>query len=404
MRKTLTVLRHEFTQTVKRRAFIIMTLAIPLLLVLGYGIYQGVQHLSQPGEPEELKIGYVDEAGGFDLYPSQGDVIFLPKGTEEEARSELLSHQIDEYFVIPRTYLENGLVVRYTLESALEVPDKTWTSIKDFLLLNLLAGDVSPEVLERAKAPLGLQSIQLDETGQPTPPEDEITKYLLPIVFALLFIFSVFFSSGYLLQSVTEEKENRVIEVILSSVSARQLLAGKVLGLGAAGLLQIAVWLAAIRVFAEVASVNIPALSDLSISTGLLVLTLIYFLLGYLMFAAFYAGVGSIGATAREAQGWSAIFAIPAILPMYLSPLINDDPTGVLARVVTLFPLTAPTAAMVRLPSNSMSAWEIGASLAILTASIVLAMWTAAKVFRVFLLMYGKTPGLREIVKYVREA
>ena len=404
MRKTLTVLRHEFTQTVKRRAFILMTLAIPLLLLLGYGIYQGVQHLSEPGEPDELKIGFVDETGGFDQYLSQDDVIFLPKATEQEARSDLLSDQIDEYFVIPSTYLENGLVVRYTLESALEVPDRTWISIKDFLLLNLLSGDVSPEILERARAPLGLQSIQLDETGQPAPPEDEITKYLLPVVFTLLFLFAVFFSSGYLLQSVTEEKENRVIEVILSSVSARQLLAGKVLGLGAAGLLQIAVWLAAIRVFAEVASVNIPALSDLSITTGMLVLTLVYFVLGYLLFAAFFAGVGSIGATAREAQGWSAIFVIPAILPMYLSPLINNDPSGILARVVTLFPLTAPTAAMVRLPSDSMSTWEIGASLAILTGSIILAMWIAAKVFRVFLLMYGKTPGLREIVKYVREA
>ena len=404
MRKTLTVLRHEFTQTVKRRAFIIMTLAIPLLLVLGYGIYQGVQHLSQPGEPDELTIGYVDESGLFGQLGTQGDVVLIPYPAEDEARSALLSHQADEYIVIPETYLQTGLVERYTLESALEVPGRVWSSIQDFLISNLLAGDVSPEVLERVKAPLGLRSIQLDETGQPAPPENEISKYLLPVVFALLFLFAVFFSSGYLLQSVTEEKENRVIEVILSSVSARQLLAGKVLGLGAAGLLQIAVWLAAVRIFAEVASVNIPALSDLSISTGLLILALVYFLLGYLLFAAFYAGIGSIGATAREAQGWSAIFVIPAILPVYLSPLMNDDPTGILSRFVTFFPLTAPTAAMVRLPSDSMSAWETGASLAILAASIVLAMWLAAKVFRVFLLMYGKTPGLREIVKYVREA
>lgn len=404
MRKTLTVLRHEFTQTLKRKSFIILTLAIPLLLVLGYGIYQGVQHLSQPGEPSELTIGYVDESGLFDQRGTQGDVVLIPYPAEDEARSALLSHQVDEYIVIPETYLQIGLVERYTLQSALEVPGRIWVSIEDFLISNLLAEDVSPEVLERVKAPLGLRSIQLDETGQPAPPENEISKYLLPVVFAILFLFAVFFSSGSLLQSVTEEKENRVIEVILSSVSARQLLAGKVLGLGAAGLLQIAVWLAAVRIFAEVASVNIPALSDLSISTGLLVLVLVYFVLGYLMFAAFYAGVGSIGATAREGQSWSAIFAMPAILPVYLSPFINDDPTGILARAVTLFPLTSPTAAMIRLPSGSMPAWEIAASLAILTGSIVLAMWIAAKTFRVFLLMYGKTPGLREVVKSVREA
>jgi len=405
MKKTLTILKHEFKQTLKRKSFIIMTLAVPLLLVLGYGIYQGVQHWYQPGEPEEIKIGYVDEAGGFDQYTSQLGITFIPYPSEEEAKDALLAKEVEEYFVIPTDYLSSGFITRYTLERERKVPAETWQGIEGFLLSNLLAGEVSsPEILDRAKTPMLMTSFQLDESGEIAPSQDEFTRYFLPIIFALLFVFALFFSSGFLLQSVTEEKENRVIEIILSSVSSRQLLAGKVLGLGAAGLLQIAVWLTAIRVFAEVASLNIPALSDFSISSSLLIWAVVYFILGYLLFAALYAGIGSLGSTAREGQSWSGIIVMPAILPMVLMSFIINNPESGLSTALTLFPLTAPITAMMRLPSDAVSAWEIAASLLILAGSVVLTMWAAAKVFRVFLLMYGKRPALREIVRYVREA
>jgi ABC-2 type transport system permease protein len=207
-----------------------------------------------------------------------------------------------------------------------------------------------------------------------------------------------------LFDSVTEEKENRVIEIILSSVSSRQLLAGKVMGRGAAGLLQVAVWLTAFKVFTEVASVNIPFLSEVSIPASLLAWAMVYFILGYLLFAALYAGIGSIGSTAKESHGWSFIIAMPSALPVWFTFLIVENPDGIFPRVLTFIPLTAPTTAMMRLPTNAISAWEIALSLAILAASVVLAMWAAAKVFRVFLLMYGKKPSLREIVRYVKEA
>ena len=404
MKKTLTILKHEFKQTVKRKSFILLTLAVPLLLVLGYGIYQGVQHWYEPGVPEEERIGYVDEVGGFDQYTSQHDITFIPYPSEEKAKDALLAGDVDEYFVIPADYLSSGHISRYTTKSESEVSDRTWKSIEGFLLSNLLAEDIDPLVLERVKSPMLMTSIQLDESGEVAPSQDEATKYLLPIVFAMLFMFALLFSSGSLFDSVTEEKENRVIEIILSSVSSRQLLAGKVVGRGAAGLLQVAVWLIAVKIFTEVASANIPFLSEVSISASLLAWGMVYFILGYLFFAALYAGIGSLGSTAKEGQGWSVIIAMPGWLPVWLAFLIFENPDGIFPRVLTFIPLTAPTTAMMRLTTNAMSAWEIAASLVILAGSVVLTMWVAAKVFRVFLLMYGKRPALREIVRYVREA
>jgi ABC-2 type transport system permease protein len=226
----------------------------------------------------------------------------------------------------------------------------------------------------------------------------------VPIVFAVLFMISIFFASGFLFQSVTEEKENRVMEILLSSVSSRQLLVGKVLGLGMAGLLQVAVWLVTVEIFSRVASDIIPALSDLSIPASLFGWGILYFILGYLLFAALYAGIGSIGATAREGQGWSTIFVLPAILPYYFSYFIIGNPEGAISRTLTFLPLTSPIASMIRLASNAISAWQIALSLIILAGSVVLIMWLAAKIFRVFLLMYGKRPAVREIVRYIREA
>lgn len=404
MNKTFIILKHEFRQTLKNRSFLILTLALPLLAILGVGIYQGVQHWSHPAAPQEVNIGYVDQTGMFGSYTSQPGVLFVLYPGEEQAKDALLSKDIKEYFVIPADYLSTGLITRYTTSREVTPSTETTSHITDFLLSNLLAGEVSPQVLDRVKAPMLLASVRLNESGEIAPSQDVVSSYVVPIVFALLFIVSIFIASGFLFQSVTEEKENRVIEILLSSVSSGQLLVGKVLGLGTAGLIQVAVWFITFVIFSRVAPGIIPALGALSIPASLIGWGILYFILGYLLLAALYAGVGSIGATAREGQGWSTIFTLPAIAPIWFNYFLINSPEGAVSKALTFFPLTSPVATMMRLASHAISAWEIALSLIILAGSVVLTMWVAAKLFRVFLLMYGKRPAFREIVRYVREA
>ena len=404
MKKTFIILKHEFRQTLKNRSFIILTLALPLLAILGMGIYQGVQHWYHPGAPQEVKIGYVDQTGMFNEYTSQPGVLFVLYPDEGKAKDALLAKDTKEYFVIPVDYLSNGVITRYTMSREVAPSTKTTGQITDFLLSNLLAGEVSPQVIERVKTPLLLASVRLSETGEIAPSQDVVGSYVVPIVFASLFMIAIMVSSGFLFQSVTEEKENRVIEILLSSVSSGQLLVGKVLGLGTAGLIQVAVWFITVAIFAEGAPGIIPALSALSIPASLIGWGLVYFILGYLLLAALYAGVGSMGATAREGQGWSTIFTLPVILPLWFNYFIIGSPESAVSRALTFFPLTAPVTAMMRISLHAISAWEIALSLIILIGSVILTMWVAAKIFRVFLLMYGKRPALREIVKYIRES
>ena len=404
MKKTWTILKHELRQTLKRKSFILLTIALPLLAVLGLGIYQGVQRWYHPSEPEEVNIGYVDKTGQFDEYTSQTGITFVLYASEENARAALLAEDIEEYFVIPANYLDSGLITRYTMKREMEPSGQTTKGIKDFLISNLLDGQISPQIVDRVETPLLMTTFRLDETGEIASDQSPMLNYFVPYIFALLFMFSIFFSSGFLLQSVSEEKENRVIEILLSSVSSRQLLIGKILGLGVAGLLQMTIWLTTIGIFTEFASSNIPAVSDLSIPTSILALGLVYFILGYLLFAIIYAGIGSICSTARESQQWSSMLVMPAVLPIMLSLLITTNPEHIVSRVLTFFPITAPITAVMRLSIQAISPWEIALSLAILAGSVVLGMWAVAKIFRTFLLMYGKRPTLKEIARSVRTA
>jgi len=409
MNKTILILKHEFGQTIRRKSFIIMTLAFPLLALIAIGIFGFTQGMEKPAPPGEVVIiGYVDEMGVFSGYteqPGEPTVILIGYETPEEATGALLAEEISEYFIIPSDYMTTGVVARYTLERELEPPGEIRWAIKSFLLSNLLREQTSLEVTERAKAPMALTSIRLDETGQVATDQGGFGAFIVPYLFSILLLMAIFTSSGFLLQGLGEEKENRVIEILLSSVSARQLLTGKVLGLGAAGLLQMLIWLLSAGVLARMASTTIGGLlSTLQIPGNLLVLGLVYFILGYLLFAILMAGVGSISPTAREGQQLSMIFTMSAVIPFMIAPFIMNNPSHVVTQVLTLFPITAPITVMIRLGLTDIPTWELIASISLLVIVIIGSLVLAAKVFRTFLLMYGKRPRLREIIKSLREA
>ena len=405
MKKTGIIARHEFITTIRRISYILLTLSFPVLGLLGMLVYMGVANLSgEEAPPEELKIGYVDNTGIFNDYTSPDGAVFIVYDTNDEAREALFTEELNEFFIIPEDYVETGLIARYTTERELEQPWETRKLTEDFLIANLLDGKVSGEVLLRVQSPMLSVSTRLDpETGEIIPAESELAAFAMPYVFALLFMMSLFFTSGYLLQGVSEEKENRLIEILLSSVSARQLLTGKVLGLGAAGLIQIVTWLMSSVVLLAIASLFFSLPEGLSIPIGLIIFGIIYFILGYLLFGILMATLGSIGSTARESSQWTGIFVMPAVAPLILIPLFIENPDHIIFTVFTLFPLTAPVAAIMKLSTGAMPVWELVLSIAILIASIIGAMWLASRVFRTFLLMYGKRPSLREVRRYIRE-
>jgi ABC-2 type transport system permease protein len=403
--KTILILAHEFLQTVRRKAFIIMTLAFPVLAILGLVISQMVSGISRvPSTSETVSIGYVDLTGGFVKHTEQSGVALSRYDSEGLAKQALLDGKVKEYIVIPSDYLAKGMIARYSLEQEMEMSTRVAIALRDFLLDNLLDGQ-RDETRERAKEPLAVTTIRLDQTGNTAANQGGFTAFIVPYLLAILLIMAIFSSSGFLLQGLSEEKQNRVMEVLLSSVSPRQLLTGKVLGLGAVGLVQIVVWLATIAVMAPVFSATIGGLlSNLSVPFTVLCLGLLYFILGYLFFAMIMAGVGAVSTTPQEGQQLSTLFTLLAVSPFWAAPFIIQNPGHVVTLVLTLFPFTAPITVMTRLGVTQVPLWQIAASVAILALSTVAALFIAAKVLRAFLLMYGKRPDLRQVLRALKEA
>jgi len=403
MNKTLLILRHEFLHTIKRRGFIIMTLIVPLVALLAMGVLQLISGIAEPPVAEEVTIGYVDKSGGFEGYTQQDKVNLVRFDTQDDATEALVEGDIKEYFVIPPDYISTGVVSRYTLEKQLEAPADIATAIRNFLLSNLLADKVPAATVDRVEAPLNLVTTRLTETGAIAPEQGGFGNFIIPVVFSLLLSLSIVFSSTYLLQGLGEEKENRLIEILLSSVSARQLLTGKVFGIGAAGLAQVVVWVISVPILLSLASSTFGGfISTIQLPANFLVLAVVYFILGYLLFAVLSAGIGAISSNTREGQQLIAIFTLSLFIPLWFMSLLMLFPNNPIWVVLTILPITAPVEVMIRLGVSDIPAWQLAASIAVLVLSIIGILLLTIKVFRTYLLMYGKRPKFGEIIRSLR--
>jgi len=402
MNKTRLIFRHEFLNAIKGKGFIIMTLIVPVLALIGIGVFQLV---STGGPPVvgTITVGYVDEAGGFDQYTTQGYIELVHFDTPGDAKAALINGDASEYFVIPSDYLSTGVINRYTLAREVETPAVITTAIKNFLTSNLLTGKVPPDTIELVEKPLTLKVTRLTETGDVATEQGGYGNVIIPAIFSLLLALSLQASAIYLVQGLGDEKESRLIEVLLSSVSPRQLLTGKVLGLGAAGLVQVVVWLASLPLLLNLASSTIGGFfSTIQLPANFVVLGIVYFIMGYLLFAALSAGVGAISPSAREGQQLSMIYAMLVYVPLWFASLLFAFPGSPIWSVLTIFPVTAPIAVMLRLGVTGIAAWELAASLAVMVLAVIGALSLSVKAFRTYLLMYGKRPGWGEIIRGLR--
>jgi ABC-2 type transport system permease protein len=402
MNKTLLVFRHEFRHTIKKKGFIVLTLIPPLLILLGIGIYNIVSGITQP-PAEVTEIGYVDESRGFDHFTTQENITLVPFETTEAATEALVSEDIKEYFVIPSDFISTGIIRRYTTQQEIGPPAATAAAIENFISRNLLAGKVPEATAARIEAPLNLVTTTLTATGTVAPEQGGYASLVIPIIFGALLAASLMFSSIYLLQGLGVEKENRLMEILLSSVSPRQLITGKVLGIGTAGLMQVAVWVAVTPLLLNLASSSIGGfISTIQIPPNLLGLAVVYFILGYLMFAVLSIGAAAVSSSVREAQSLASIFTLWTIAPFWLLSLIMEFPYSPAWVVLSIFPFSAPVLVMLRLGLTGVPAWQLATSIAVLVLCIFGGLVLSSKLLRIYMLMYGKRPNLGEIIRNLR--
>lgn len=396
MNKMWLVARHEYVSNVRRRSFLFAAFGVPLITILAMLIVFSVTIETEENVERIGTVGYVDQAGVLEDGLGKPD-FFVPYADVEAASQDLDAQTIGAYFVLPPNYLSTGAIELYTRGGA-NMGLKN--EIDNFLITNIGRDVPDPQVLERIKSPMNVSLFTLD--NQRLMPETAVfTVILTPLIFVMIFMLASQTTSGYLMSGVVEEKTNRIIEMLVTTVTPFQLLAGKTLGLGALGLTQLGAW-GVIALVASQFSESSEVLRHIYIPLDMLVIALIYFLLGYFMLAGMMAGIGAVSGSEQESRQISGIFSLIIAIPFFFIVTFFTDPDGIVPIILTLFPLTSPVTVILRMAFGTIPTWQLIASIALLALTTVFVMWASARIFRWGLLLYGKRPSLRELLRVIR--
>jgi len=255
--------------------------------------------------------------------------------------------------------------------------------------------NIDPSLMKKLVANIDVKSIKLSQKGEEKESGFVETFFSAYVVIMMMF-FLVLTSGQLLIRSVVEEKSNRVIEVLLSSCSAQDLMTGKILGLSALAIFQLLIWgVMGLAVSLQFRGVTIIAPENLLASVG-------YLVFGFLLYAGIFVAVGSPVTTEQEAQQLTGYVTIFLISPIVFVLPVMQNPDSVLVRVLSYFPLLTPTLMVLRIAVQMPPWWEILATLGVLAVSSLFMMWVAGKIFRTAILVYGKRPTIPELIRWVR--
>lgn len=403
MQKILQIITQEIKSHFARKSYLFMTFGFPLIvivLIVGQQLFfSGKSKKSDdpfkdlPKEP----IGYVDYSGLFD-YPGLYGKYLIRYDDENSAKTDVQNGKLASVYVIPQDYIESGQIIRYSTQ--FDFVESDLSLMKAFLVNTMLEED-NPLLLTRLQSPITLLEYQLDQSGNPVTEIEGsgFNNFGLVYSFALALMLPTFFTAGQLTRSVIIEKENRVIEIVLSSLRPMQLMVGKVLGNGAAGFIQFLLWLLAIVVSVKITGGEVPFIGTIDMPAWVYGVAVLYFIGGYLLFAAFASGVGAISANMREGPQYALVYTLPATLPFFFITSILESPNSITAVVLSFFPLSAPLGMIERIAISSVPGWQIAASLLLLFASVVFALWFSARLFRVNTLLSGQLFDVKAIIR-----
>ncbi len=419
MRNMLLVLKYELVTTLSKPSFWLTTFLIPLLVV---GMNVGSQLLIQnatksanqnqapapnstaPGNTSStMTIAYVDEAGLIQRVPPEVPADSLQVyPSRKAAQAALESGKINQYYVIPADFVTTGKVIQVVNRLSIISGEGNQNAIRYLLGANLVddparaAAIVEPlwSVEGSAQAPQ-----QEPEPGQQT---NTLTT-LVPLATIMIFFFVLTFTGSFMLQSVTREKENRTAEVLLVSLRPRELMMGKVLAFAVVGLAQMVIWVGGGLLVLGKAKQVIATAQSFALPAGFFVWGLLYFLLGYLLYASAMAGLGALAPGAREGNQVTFVAIVPLMIPLMANVAFSEAPNGLLATFLSLFPLTSPVSMVTRLAVGQVPFWQPVAGLVLLAATVYLIVLLAGRLFRADTLLSSSAFNWRRVQKELKE-
>ncbi len=411
--KALQVALWEFLEKVKTKAFVISLVLMPVIMV-GFGILPTILSMKEDEKP--IVIGIIDATGTlagplameldqkYKLSDGEPNYVLrnLPlEGGEapaKEAASKLVAKgTIEGYFFVPAMVYDSGKV-EYRAENVgnIKLQERFSRAIEQVVMEKRFAQQhIDVSLMKKLVASVDIKSIKLSKEGEEKESGFLETFFSAYIVIMMLF-FLVLTSGQLLIRSVVEEKSNRVIEVLLSSCSARDLMTGKILGLSGLAILQLVIWgLIGLGISIQFRGLSVFSIENLAISFA-------YLVFGFLMYAGIFVAIGSPVTTEQEAQQLTGYVTMFLIAPIIFVLPVMQNPDSLMVKVLSYVPLLTPTLMVLRIAVQMPSWWEIGATLGVLALSAYVMMWVAGKVFRIAILVYGKRPTISELVRWIR--
>ena len=405
MRKTLLVAWREFRERVTSRGFLLSAIGTPLMLILIWFITGGLgadppgqqpplQEIEEADQPE-APIGYVDQTDLIETIPEPVPAdVFQAYPDVEAAQAALEQDEIAAYYVVPEDYRQTGEIERVSPRFPTAPPD---TQTFDWVLVNNLFPETDREQVRRLRWPF-------DQTGPTFVPAGVEEGAggdggggfnTAPFVVAFAIMLPLFTGGSYLFQSLAKEKSNRVMEILLVSLRPRQLLTGKLLGLGALILVQYAIWGAIAFLAPTLAGRGVgQLLTGIRLSAIEVALVVPYALGGFGLYAALMAGIGALAPDVENARGWIFVLTLPMMLPIYLWTALVNAPQGILAVALSLFPYSAPVAMLMRMTATAVPAWQLAISLGLLAIATAGTIWLMARLFHAQALLSGESLSL----------
>jgi ABC-2 type transport system permease protein len=407
MKKTYLIFRNEFISTITRRSFLITLFLFPIIGFVVMAVISGVQKstgtdassmisdLLVPSAKETLE-GFVDQSGLVKAIPEGYQYRLEQFASEKDAQEALKSQKISAYYIIDTNYLENGKIVYVRPDFNPLGGSVQSSSIDALMAYNLTGGNL--DLYYRVQNPINVQTQEIDSTG-PVRDENSMMTFFLPYVVTFLFYIVIFLSASLLLNSITGEKQNRTIEVLLTSVTPDEMLTGKILALGVAGLMQTIIWFGSGLLLLKISNQTLALSDAFVLPASILAWGILFFLFGYAVYASIMAGIGAMVPNVREASQFTIIVVLPLIIPlMFISSLIQA-PNSVVSIFLSLFPLTSPIAMMTRLSATTVPIWQTLLALALVGLTAFYLIKIMAGLFRAQNLLAGKSPTVKEFLQ-----
>lgn len=435
MNKILLIIQREYVSRVKKKSFILMTLLTPVIIALFYGlmIYFSVQGIK--GTSSRIAVINENKLLTEKLVSTKTTSYTYVGKTLQAMKADLQKTDFDYILYLPGFSLQHpsGIQLLGTKQAGLSLNSKVESDLENIIRnQKLRESGISQQDLDNLKVAVDIDNKKISDSGKAEDSSAGASTVIAYVCGMLMFMFILLYGIQ-VMRGVIEEKTNRIIEVIISSVKPFQLMMGKIIGIALVGLTQFIMWIvltgiistAVMKVYLEKnaivqtsagqqgneariireATAKSPlgkiqkSMDNLNV-TRIVTVFLFFFLGGYLFYSALYAAIGSAVDSETETQQFIFPVMMPLLLGYSLSmSVVTNDPYGNIAFWLSVVPFTSPIAMMVRLPYG-VPDWQLALSMCLLVAGFIATVWFASRIYRVGILMYGKKTSLKEIMKW----